>query len=503
MFDPQRPDLAIGIVGAGTMGRGIAQLAAMSGLRVRLHDARPGAAAEARAAVAAALDALAAKGRLPPADAAAAAARIEAAAGLEGLAGCHLAVEAIVEDLAAKRSLFAALEGIVGPDCVLATNTSSLSVTAIAAACARPERVTGLHFFNPVPLMRLVEVIPGERTDPALPDRLAALVGRLGHRAVRAADTPGFLVNHAGRGFGTEALRILQEGVADPPTIDRILCEAAGFRMGPFALFDLVGLDVTLPVMEAVFDGFYGEPRFRPTPLLRRRLAAGLLGHKGGGGFHGYVDGRPKLPPEPPPPPAAPRPVWCDPAGGEGLAALVAGSGWPRDEGTTPGPDSLLLLAPLGEDCTTAALRLGVDPARSLAVDTLFGLGGRLTLMRNPATDTTCAAATHALLAAGGRPVSVIADSPGFVAQRVVATIVNIACEIAQQRLAAPADIDAAVRLGLGYPQGPLEWGDALGPARLLAVLTGLHAATGDPRYRPSPWLSRRARLGLSLLREE
>ena len=212
------------------------------------------------------------------------------------LAPCDLVVEAIVEDLSAKQRLFADLEQIVRADAVLATNTSSLSVSAIAAACARPERVAGYHFFNPVPLMKLVEVIPGQHTAEPVVAALQELALRMGHRPVRATNSPGFLVNHAGRGYGTEALRILAEGVATPVEIDRILREAAGFRMGPFELFDLVGIDVAHAVMESIYRQFYDEPRFRPQPLIRRYVDAGLLGRKSGAGFYRYVDGRQEIP---------------------------------------------------------------------------------------------------------------------------------------------------------------------------------------------------------------
>ncbi|MFP2929287.1 3-hydroxyacyl-CoA dehydrogenase [Pyxidicoccus sp. 3LG] len=493
----------LGIVGTGIMGRGIAQLAAQAGLSVRLFDSRPQAAEEARTAVGATLDTLVAKGRVSPDEARAATARLQPIASEAGLAGCTVVVEAIVEDLRAKQELFARLEGIVGPGCLLATNTSSLSVTAIAAACARPGRVGGFHFFNPVPLMKVVEVIEGARTEPWVGEMLVALAKRMGHRPVRAADTPGFIVNHAGRGFGTEALRILQEGIASFDEVDRILRDAAGFRMGPFELLDLTGLDVSHPVMESVYEQFYQEPRFRPSYVLRQRLAAGLLGRKSGRGFYSHEGGKQQSVPPPPVPRGERRPVWiaADEAGWrEALASLVRGAGWMLDGEERPDAESLCLIAPLGRDATTTALALEVDPERTVAVDLLFGPERRRTVMTTPVTRPAFLESALALLAADGTPVSRIHDSTGFVAQRVLATVVNIACDIAQQCIASPEDIDAAVTLGLGYPRGPLAWGDALGPRRLLKALEAMHAASGDPRYRASPWLSRRARLGVSLL---
>jgi len=504
-LDLQRTDLAVGIVGTGVMGRGIAQIAAQAGIRVVLYDTRAGAAAAAKDYVAATLAKLAEKGRIAADAAARATAQIGIADELARLAACQIVIEAIVEDLAAKRQLFHDLEAVVAEDCLIATNTSSLQVTAIAAACRRPQRVGGFHFFNPVPLMKVVEVIGGVLTAPWVTDALAALARRCGHTPVRAQDTPGFIVNHAGRGFGTEALQTLREGVAEFYEIDRILRDCAGFRMGPFELFDLTGLDVSHPVMESIYDQYYQEPRYRPSPLTGQRVVAGLLGRKSGGrGFYEYANGAARPMPVAPAPAAANPKVWVAPHGlHDEVATTVARLGGSLDRGDRPGPDSLVLVAPLGRDATTAARAEGVDPTRTVAVDALFGLARRRTLMTTPATTAAMRDAAHALFARDGVPVSVIRDSPGFVAQRVVAHVINVGCDIAQQRICSPQDLDLAVTLGLGYPRGPLAWGDAIGPARVLEILAAVHEATGDPRYRPSPWLRRRAVLRLSLLHAE
>jgi len=508
MLDANRKDLTLGIVGTGLMGRGIAQIAAQAGVHVRLFDSRGGAAQEARDAVAQTLAGLAAKGKLAATDADAASARLTIAHNLPQLAGCHLVVEAIVENLDAKRELFRQLEAVVGDDCLLATNTSSLSVTAIAAACRLPARVGGFHFFSPVPLMKIVEVIDGVLSAPRVGSALTALAQRLGHTPVRAQDTPGFIVNHAGRGYGTEALRILGEGIADFATVDCVLRGAAGFRMGPCELLDLTGLDVSHPVMEAIYDQYYQEPRYRPSPLTRQRLAAGLLGRKSGRGFYTYKDGRAEAVPAPPAPTlsaAAGRPIWVSPrhpAAHARVSLLLAERGAPLDRGERPGETSVCLVLPVGRDTTASALAEGLDPRRTLALDPLY-LDGHLTLMANPLTDPAARDAAWAALAVDGTAISVIHDSPGFIAQRVVAMIVNIGCDIAQQRIATPADIDCAVTLGLGYPKGPLAMGDALGAATVLEILEALHNFYRDPRYRPSPWLIRRARLGVSLLTPE
>jgi 3-hydroxybutyryl-CoA dehydrogenase len=488
------------------MGRGIAQISAQGGYETRLFDAREGAAGEAKAAIVDTLGKLAAKGKLDEAKARGATERLLVVQKPEELADCDLVIEAIVENLAAKQELFARLEEIVDGHCLLATNTSSLSVTAIAAVCKHPGRVGGFHFFSPVPLMRLVEVIDGALTSNWVTEALVAVAVQMGHTPVRAKDTPGFIVNHAGRGYGTEALRILAESVAEYHVVDRILKESVGFRMGPFELMDLTGLDVSHPVMESIYNQYYQEPRFRPSPLLAQRRDARLLGRKTGRGFYEYREGAQQPVLFPPVPEARPIRAWVspeDPAGREKLAGLLTALDAQIDHGDAPAEDSLLLVTPVGFDATTAAVRQKLDPARVVAVDTLFDLGRHRTLMTTPVTSHAMRDAAHALFARDGTPVSVIRDSAGFVAQRVVAHIVNIGCDIAQQAIAVPGDIDRAVKLGLSYPDGPLAMGDKLGPATALRILEGMQATSGDPRYRPSPWLRRRAQLGVSLLTAE
>ncbi len=508
--DIQSPSLCIGIVGTGAMGRGIAQIAAQAGIRVLLFDALHGAANNARETVTGTLGKLADKGKISAEALAVATARLEVVARLDELASAHVVVEAIVENLDVKRTLFQQLEDIVAADCILATNTSSLSVTSIAAACKRPERVVGFHFFNPVPLMKIVEVIDGLLTAPWVAEALLALGRRMGHTAVAARDTPGFIVNHAGRGFVTEALRILGEGVADFAAVDRIMREAAGFRMGPFELMDLTGLDVSQPVMESIYHQYYQEPRYRPSALAAQRLAGGLLGRKTGRGFYRYANGAAEAMPEAGAPTTLPARVWISQAAPEWARALreiASRAGIAVDTGPVPGEAALCLVTPLGSDASSACATQGLDPARTVAIDCLPGVGAgataRRTLMTTPLTSPAMRDAAHALFAADGSAVSVIHDSAGFVAQRILACIVNIGCDIAQQRVASPADIDRAVTLGLGYPKGPLGIGDALGAMKVLKILEAMQDFYGDPRYRPSPWLKRRALLGVSLLTDE
>lgn len=497
---------SVGIVGAGAMGRGIAQIAAQAGLRVYLYDTAPAALESARDSLRDIWARLVQKGRLEQSAADAALQALTLCEDLAQLRRCDLVIEAIVERLEVKQALFRQLEDVVGEACILASNTSSLSITAIASACRLPARVAGYHFFNPVPLMKVVEVIDGLRSDPAVGDALAELARSMGHTPVRAKDMPGFIVNHAGRGLNTEGLRILQESVASCAQIDAVMTGQAGFRMGPFELMDLTGLDVSHPVMESVYRQFFDEPRFRPSPLATVRVAGGLLGRKTGRGFYNYVDGKKQAEPETPPPSVPNLPeVWVSPAWPEGRAAVVellGRLGARVQESERPGDGALIVVTPLGEDATTAACDLGLDARRTVAVDTLHGLpeGRRRTLMCTPLTAQEWRDAASALFHADGAPVTLIQDSPGFIAQRIVAIIVNIACEIAQQDIATPGDIDRAVTLGLGYPKGPLAMGDALGPVRIVEILRNIVRVTGDMRYRPSLWLQRRARLGMSLL---
>jgi len=266
---------------------------------------------------------------------------------------------------------------------------------------------------------------------------------------------------------------------------------------------DLVGLDVNQSVHKSLFEQYLPTASSPEPYLLEQRVAAGLLGRKTGRGWYAYAkDGTTEKIPEQPVPQAKAGPVWVA-ANAPQLKELLQNLGATVEAGAKPSADAICFAAPLGQDATTTALQLQTDPARTVAVDPLYGFSKRRTLMTTPVTRAEVRDAAHALLASDGVPVSVIHDSPGFVAQRVVAHIVNVGCDIVQQRIATPADLDAAVMLGLGYPRGPLAMGDAVGAAKMLTVLEAMHSFYQDPRYRPSPWLKRRARLGVSLLTPE
>ncbi len=500
------PKFSVGVVGAGAMGRGIAQVAATGGITVLLTDDSAEVAEQARAFIQDMLERAVAKGRMGREEAEAAIARVTTVNETGALRDCDLVVEAVVENLSVKQAVFRTLEEHVSPECILASNTSSLSITSIASQCRDPGRVAGFHFFNPVPLMKLVEVIDGERTEPWVGEALMQIGERMGRSPVRVKDAPGFLVNQIGRGFTIEAAHIAEEGIAGFEDIDRIMRDTAAFRMGPFELMELTGLDVTHPATEAIYDQFYHEPRFRPSLLMRSRTEAGVLGRKTAKGFYDYQDGKLISSAEPPVPDAWPKAVWISTVEADAhkaLTGILRDTGVALESTAQPSDHALCLVTPVGEDATTAALDQQLDPARTVAVETLFSPEKRRVIMPTPVTERKHADAAHALLATGGIPVTVLRDSPGFVAQRIVAMIVNISCAIAQARAASPEDIDKAPTLALNYPHGPLSYGDTLGPQKVLRILNAMHRLYGDPRYRPSLWLTRRARLGVSLLTPE
>ena len=498
----------IGVIGAGAMGCGIAQIAVQAGSTVLLFDTRRATAIDAQNAVYSQWDKMVAKGRFDVASADLFKTRLRVCGVLQEMKNCSLIIEAIVERLDIKKALFLELEAVVCTQTVLASNTSSLSITALGAGLLHPNRLVGFHFFNPVPLMKVVEVVPGLRTDPFVCTQLCDYARKMGHRPVMALDTPGFIVNHAGRAYGTEALRIVSEGISDFATIDLILRDQAGFKLGPFELMDLTGLDVSHPVMESVYHQYYEEARYRPSVITAQRLAGGMLGRKTGEGFYKYISGKAQAPIEPSVPSVgALPPVWVSPRASRRseLLQLLKDLGAEVETGASPSLQALTMVAPLGFDITTVAVVERLDPARTVGIDLLIEdkATKRRVLATNPVTRVDMHHAAHALFARDGKPVSVIRDSGGFVTQRVVASIVNIASDICQQGICTPDDLETAVTLGLGYPLGPLAMGDRYGPTNVLEVLFNMQTVYGDQRYRPSPWLRRRGAIGVSLLHQE
>ncbi|MEU1125890.1 3-hydroxyacyl-CoA dehydrogenase [Streptomyces sp. NPDC005899] len=497
--------MRIRIVGAGAMGRGIAQWAASAGHTVELGDVRAQAVTEAVDFVRSMLERAVAKGRMSAGDSAAALERLVPlddpwAPGPD----VELVVEAVREDLDTKAEVFGKLEEVLPASTVFATNTSSLSVTRIAASLGDPTRLAGLHFFNPVPLMRIVEVVPGAATRPEIPPALTALVESCGHRAVTVADTPGFLVNHAGRGLVTEALALLEESVAGPADIDRVARDVLGLRMGPFELMDLTGLDVTAAVIDSIWQGFRHEDRLRPSYLTPNRVTAGLHGRKTGQGWFAYGSEAPAGTREAPVTGDAGRPVFVAGEADGGLRDALAASGAAVESGAAPSGAALVLVPVWGTTVAAAVAAREFPAGRTFGVDPLPAAGRRRVLAVTPAADPVAARDARAVLARaaeGEEPyaVSVVRDTAGTVAQRLLASVVSVAASIAERSLATPADIDLAVTTGLGYPAGPLAWGDRIGAARMLELQRALHATTGDPRHRPTRWLTERAQLGLAL----
>ena len=495
-------ETTIGIVGAGAMGRGIAQVTVTGGMKAVLFDAADGAAEKAREFVAGMIDRQVEKGRIEAERASQAKENLAVADALEGLADCDLVVEAIVENLEVKREVFSSLEAVLRPDAIIASNTSSIRIASIAASCERRDRIAGMHPFNPVPLMRLVEIIRAPETSDDTAETLADIGKRMGRTPVTVKDGPGFLVNLGGRAYTIEGLRIVQEGAATPAQVDAVMRECCGFRMGPFELMDLTGIDVNFPVSKIIFDGHFADQRLATSPLHEALHAAGRYGRKTGAGYFDYdaegnqsgggtadfeTDAAP-----------ADRVVLAedDPE----LADLMAAAGaevLPHDD-----QQSTIVCAPIGEDCTAVAVRTGLDHRRLVAVDILTPTEKRVTIMTAPGADLAVRDAVAARLANTGAAVTAIKDSPGFIAPRIRAMVANLGCEMAQTGVADPADIDTAMTLGLNYPQGPLALADAMGPEIVLALLDALTAITGDPRYRPSLWLRRRALLGLSATAE-
>ncbi|ADB50615.1 3-hydroxyacyl-CoA dehydrogenase NAD-binding domain-containing protein [Conexibacter woesei] len=501
----------LGVAGAGTMGAGIAQTALLAGIPTVLTDPSADALAHAEATVSAALARGAERGRWSTADADAARTRLTCATDPAALAGVDAAIEAVPERLELKRTVFAQLADVCGPATLLATNTSSLLVSAVAAGLPAPERVVGLHFFNPVPLMRLVEVIAGADTGPEALASARALGERLGKRVVVAQDGIGFLVNRCGRPFVGEALRLLQERVATIEQIDRICRMGGGFRMGPFELADLIGLDVNLEIAESFWRQSYGEPRWKPSPLQARLVAAGRHGRKSGAGFHDYRDGAHR--PADPEPPA--------PGGGDGRSVVIGGAGPVADglraRARTAG-FAVLGLNDRGADdihlCVDADPRrrtwfggLGHVPARALlcASTTLraardvracgFHLVGPVDQARLvettalPDTDPAAVARTEEFFGVLGFHVERVGDAPGMVLGRIVAQLVNEAAFAIGEGVGSAADVDAGTTLGLNHPRGPVAWSEQTGLAHVRAILRTLHDERGEERYRTAPLL--------------
>ncbi|MFI5756005.1 3-hydroxyacyl-CoA dehydrogenase [Streptomyces sp. NPDC051569] len=501
------PGRVVAVVGTGTMGQGIAQVALVAGHPVRLHDAVPGRAEQAAVSITGRLDRLVEKGRLDAGARDAARARLYPAARLAELADAALVVEAVLEQLPVKRELFAALEDIVADDCLLATNTSSLSVTAVAGALRLPGRFVGLHFFNPAPLLPLVEVVSGFATEDAAALSVYETARAWGRTPVRCADTPGFIVNRVARPFYAEALRVYEERAADPATIDAVLRECGGFRMGPFELTDLIGQDVNEAVTRSVWESFFQDPKFTPSLAQRRLVESGRLGRKTGQGWFSY--GERAAGPQGAAGPQAHTAGLCEAPDAVGLHAdlgpaavlreMIEEAGIKVTRDRSPHLSDGFLTLPGGTrlGLTDGSTATG-DPSGAyihfdLALD--YRACTRVALAPGADADPEDVRAAIGLFQRLGKQVSVIADTPGMIVGRTVAMLIDFAVDAAAREVASAGDIDTAMKLGVNYPGGPGEWCDQLGARwaeRFLATLDGQYPGG---RYAASTALRRRADL--------
>ena len=514
---------ALGVVGAGTMGAGIAQLGCLAGLDTYLHDPFPEALERGGERVHRGLARGVERGRYSEEQAAEAETRLVLATTLEELAPCGLVIEAVPERPQLKRELFERLSVILDDDdAILATNTSSILVSSLAGAAAKPENVVGMHFFNPPPQMKLLEIIAATQTgEKAL--QIAQNVGEaMGKRTIVASDGPGFLVNRCGRPFGSEALRLLQDRVATPEQIDRVCRLGGGFRMGPFELMDLVGIDVGLEVAKSFDAQSFGEPRWRPNALQARMVAAGRLGRKTKAGWYEYTEGEAYRPDDPPP---------LEPKDGKGRRIAIDGSGTlatqlreratqagfdarePDDFGGDHEPELLL-------DASVPApvSGLGMPPPQALPTALLCAdrplyargepeaVGFHLLpplesshlveLTRLPSTPQETCDEFEKLFAVLGFQAEWVGDGPGLVLGRIVCQLVNEAAFAVGEGAGTGQDVDAGLTLGLNHPRGPVEWGWRIGLDHVLATVDGLWETLRDPRYRAAPLLRRAAATG-------
>lgn len=487
----------VAVIGSGAMGSGIAQVAAAAGHQVLLYDTREHAAGQAIDGIGKTWARLVEKGRMGAVESDLARERLRHIGSLQDAAGAALVIEAIVEDLAAKRALFAELEGIVADDCILATNTSSIPVTAIAAQLSRPGRLVGMHFFNPVPLMALVEVVAGLATDPEVAAAVYALAESWGKHPVHARSTPGFIVNRVARPFYAEGLRLLQEGAADVATLDAVLRDCGGFRMGPFELMDLIGHDVNYSVTKSVFEAYYGDPRFTPSIVQHELVSAGFLGRKSGRGFYRYGDGvGPALAQVED---DMPRPAMVRYAGGPGvldaLVARLSGAGIelaPREEAPGLYCDGAAIFLTDGRSATQRAHDDGHPD--TIVFDLLLDAAGasRIALARADGCSDGAWRAAVGLFQAAGFAVSRLDDVPGMAVMRTVAMLANEAADAVHQGVCSARAVDVAMQKGVNYPRGPLAWLDAIGLRHGVTVLDNLAATYGEDRYRVSPLLRRK-----------
>ncbi|MDH5353430.1 MAG: 3-hydroxyacyl-CoA dehydrogenase PaaC [Gammaproteobacteria bacterium] len=492
----------IAVIGAGTMGAGVAQVAASAGHPVLLFDTAPGAAQKGIDSAAKGLDKLVQRGRMSEQDRNTLIARITAVETIEELAGATLFIEAIVERLDIKQQLFQQLESIASEQSILATNTSSISVTAIGSVLKRPERLLGMHFFNPAPIMKLVEILSGLATDSAIASNIYDTAKAWGKQVVHAKSTPGFIVNRVARPFYAEGLRILQEGASNPATIDAIMRDCGGFRMGPFELMDLIGHDVNYAVTQSVFEAYYGDQRFQPSLVQKELLDAGFLGRKSGRGFYDYSDGTEK--PEAQICPPCPAPDQVEVAGQSAIADIFtellsnAGIKVSRIEADEFAiiTQHATLKQSNGQMATVRALEEETDDLILLDLALDYAAASRLVISAADQASLSAVDEIVGLLQKIGKQVTQIDDIAGMCVLRTVCMLANEGADAVNQQVCSIEAIDIAMQGGVNYPAGPMAWADQIGIENVLNVLDNLCQNYGEDRYRPSALIIRRAAAG-------
>jgi 3-hydroxybutyryl-CoA dehydrogenase len=493
---PIPSDTLIGVIGAGTMGSGIAQVAAAAGHLVKIFDTQTSAIARAIESVKASLRRGVARGNVSEEDASATLNRIIPVTKLEELADTGLVIEAIAENLAGKQEVLRALEKIVTRDCVLATNTSSLSITELGSALEQPERFVGMHFFNPAPLMELIEIVSGLRTDPKIIAIVAATAEEWNKTPVHAKSTPGFIVNRVARPFYAEALRLLSEQAADPATIDELVRESGGFRMGPFELMDLVGNDINFAVTQSVFQASFFDSRFTPSLIQQEMVQAGFLGRKSGRGFYRYA-----------PQTDRPRPVFEALASSperilfskpqpvtEALSERLQ-SAFPHasrfsrttDPNHLAQVDDAVLRLTDGRTASRVAHDLRIPNVGLIDLAYDYSQARTLAIARSDQCADRAYRSIVGLLQAAGFNVVRLKDLPALVVMRIVTMIINEAADTVHHGVSNQSDIDLAMRKGVNYPAGPFAWATRLGTTPLYQILRHLATHYGEDRYRISP----------------